>query len=213
MSAMPERILIVRHGQSVWNKTRRVSGQLDPPLSDTGRAQAQRLAQVLADVPLTAVYASTLQRALDTALPAADRHGLAVDACAELREQHLGVVQGRFRDERDPQAQALWRRREADRLNFRIPGGETHRELQERVRARLERILRERAGGSVLVVGHRNTNRVLLGALLDWTTEAMLATPVRASRLYEITPGKPTPVRTISLDLEDLGAARAGFWT
>lgn len=210
--AMPEKIFVVRHGQSTWNSTRRVTGQLDPPLSAEGEAQAERLKKVLSGARLTAIYTSDLSRAVATARPTAQAQGLPIQQRAALREQHLGVVQGRFRDERDAEARALWSERDARRLNFRIPGGETHAELEARVVACLNEISHKEPGGCVLIVGHRNTNRVLLAALLDWPADVAVQAKLRSHHLYEIAPLRLPLVQTISLREGETGSRREGFW-
>ena len=58
----PTRVFALRHGQTAWNAERRIQGQLDVPLDDTGRWQAARLAQALAEEGLAAIYSSDLQR-------------------------------------------------------------------------------------------------------------------------------------------------------
>ena len=207
---MPAKVLLVRHGQSMWNKLARVTGQEDPALANEGLQQARRLADVLRDEPLSAVYASTLTRALDTARPTAELHGLSVQGFDALREQHMGIAQGRFRDERDPEIQRIWQARCADRLNFRVPQGETFTELAARAWAALRQIQQRHAGEAVLIVGHRNTNRALLAALLGLPLEEAVDTRVASSRLYEIRPDSGN-VRTISLRGEDVGRVTEGF--
>ncbi|HEV8099071.1 MAG TPA: histidine phosphatase family protein, partial [Gaiellaceae bacterium] len=60
-------ILLARHGETEWNRDGRFQGHADPPLNETGRAQAGELAAELADVELAAVYTSSLRRARETA--------------------------------------------------------------------------------------------------------------------------------------------------
>lgn len=192
------KIFLVRHGRSEWNGQKRISGQLDPPLSPTGARQAQCLESLLRDEQLSAVYASPLSRAVETAEPTAASHRLAVKTCDALKEIHFGVLQGRFRDGRDPEAQRLWAEREKEKLHYRVPGGETFLELETRVMPCLQDILRQE--GTALIVGHRSTNRVILRELMRWPLDTALGLDLRSKYLYEIVPGESPRINTIRLD-------------
>lgn len=191
------KIFLVRHGQSAWNQEKRITGQCNPPLSEKGERQAQVLAHVLHEQPLTAIYTSTLQRAQQTARPTSLTHGLPLQTQEALNEIHLGVLQGRFRDARDPEAQRMWEQRGEDKLAFRAPEGETYHELRHRVLPCLRAIIKEAQKGAVLIVGHRNTNRVLLGELLQWPLEVAAATNIKSTYLYEVSYTPQPHVRTI----------------
>lgn len=208
-----ERIYLARHGQSESNRERRLCGQLDPALSALGVEQSLQLARVLAEVPLRAIFTSTLRRTAQMAAPLARARGLEAVALAGLKELSLGALEGRFRDERDPQAQALWRQRKADPARFRAPGGESFQELEARVLAALERLLRSADSGAALIVGHRESNRALLKGLLGWSTERVLAEKLRNHFVYDIDVAARTVVRTISLREEDAGRTYDGFRT
>ncbi len=93
------RILLVRHGQSTWNADGRWQGRADPPLSDLGRRQAEVAADTIATAGLTAVWASPLQRAFQTATILADRLGFTVQSDARLEERDAGEWQGKTRAE------------------------------------------------------------------------------------------------------------------
>jgi len=186
--ACPQTILLIRHGQSLWNSRKRVTGQLDPGLSETGKRQALALAETLASVPVHAIYTSRLERTVHTAQPTAKRHGLAIHVDSRLDEIHHGILQGRYRDERDPEAQALWEQRKKDKLRFRFPGGENLLDVAHRVLPFLESMMVREQGKQVLIVGHRNTNRVILGLLLGAAPEAWDAINPRSRALYEIGP-------------------------
>ncbi len=190
-------IFLARHGQSEWNRCKRVTGQLDPALAPEGRAQARALAARLTGVRLSAVFASDLTRSRETARPVAELQGLEVQALDALRELHFGALQGRFRDARDPEAEALWRARKADPLGFRAPGGETFAELGLRVGSAVRRILADHSEGALLIVGHRNTNRAILAALLGWDPETAVTTAVQHDRLYRLVMSCPPGVSTI----------------
>jgi len=212
MSAAPATTLFVaRHGQSEWNHQGRITGQLDIGLSPEGRQQGEAIARCLADEPLDAIVTSALQRTIATAQPTASAKGLPIATLAALNEIHLGVLQGRLRDERDPEAQALWAAWQADMWGHRVPGGERFDEFAARVEGALASILREHRGRRVLVVGHRATNRVLLGILLGWPRERWPQIRLGNKRFYRIAPGTPAQVTTYWVGGEKAGASRAGF--
>ncbi len=143
---MPTTILLVRHGETDWNRERRVQGHADRPLNEHGRAQAAALADELADEPLDAVYSSDLARAYETARAVAERHGLEVTVARELRERNFGTWEGLLDTEilaRFPEAhEGPW------------GDDETQEQMSERVAAALERIAAAHPGGQVLVVAH-----------------------------------------------------------
>ena len=202
------RIFVVRHAQSEWNGTRRISGQLDPPLSEKGRQQAADLARLLEREPLTEIYSSSLLRSIETALPVAESHQLRITTCDEFKEINFGVLQGRYRDERDPEAQELWNVRARDKKNCRVPGGESFAELEHRVRSRLDQILDRTTNQSILIVGHRSTNRVLLSTLMNWTSGVAIGLNLRNKFVYEVILSS-TP-QLVSIDL-GAGTRCSGF--
>ncbi len=207
----PARIFLARHGQSTWNEQKRVSGQGNPPLTDSGKQQAQLIAEILQRDPPTAIYTSTLTRAVETAQPTALEHNISIQTKDALKEIHMGVLEGRFRDDRDPEAQQLWRVREHDKWHYRIPGGETYEDLAWRALPCLDEILTNECDGTVLIVGHRNTNRVLLGALLHWPSAVTVTVDPKSKYLYEIVPGEIPSVRTITLSAAKFGVVSEGF--
>ena len=146
--------LLVRHGEADWNVERRVQGHSDRPLTQTGFAQAQALADQLADEPIDAVYSSDLARAHDTARVIADAHGLRVETLPELRERDFGTWEGLTDDEvfdRFPQARTgSW------------GDAETREELEARIVNAISRIASRHLDGRVLVVTHGGPLRVLI---------------------------------------------------
>src|SRR6266516_4611482 len=87
-------LLLVRHGETDWNAAGRLQGHTDRPLNDFGRAQAKKLAEQLANDGITAIYASDLARARETAEIVAER----IDA--DLREKNWGTWEGLTSGER-----------------------------------------------------------------------------------------------------------------
>lgn len=183
------RVFLARHGETEWNAEHRLQGRADTRLTARGEAHARALLELLADRPLAAVYTSTLRRTIDTARPLAASRGLPVQARPELVEMSYGVLEGRTAEDPDPEIQRLWARRRADPLGFRAPGGETYAELRLRLLPFADLLRTRHDGDSVLVVGHRATNRVLLGLLLGWPLEDCLGFKHRHDRVLEIQPG------------------------
>ncbi len=107
----------VRHGESVHNAEGRIQGQADIPLSDFGRRQGEAIAAALAELPIDAIYASPLLRALETAQIVARRLNLPIRIDPRLKEIHIGVFQNRLRSEVAelyPEAFARWTAGEPD---------------------------------------------------------------------------------------------------
>lgn len=91
----PVRFIFVRHGESTWNAERRIQGQTDVPLSETGLAQAEKAAAAIARHPVGAVFASPLQRARRTAEIINGALGLPMTTLDALMEVRLGVLEGK----------------------------------------------------------------------------------------------------------------------
>lgn len=147
-------ILLARHGETDWNRDRRVQGHTDRPLSEAGLAQAEELARGLEGESIDAVYSSDLSRAHDTAAFVAEPRGLRVVQLAGLREKHFGTWEGLTDEEilrRHPHAK-----------NGPWGDGETTEAMAARVLEALRTIAAEHPGGRVLVVCHGGPMRAVL---------------------------------------------------
>jgi 2,3-bisphosphoglycerate-dependent phosphoglycerate mutase len=146
-------ILLARHGETDWNRLRRIQGQLDPPLNERGRRQARALAAELSGEGITGVYSSDLRRAQETAEIVAASLGLGVEVDPALREIDTGDFSGMTISELErqfPERLRRWQQLEG-------PGwidGESYEHLAERVVSALERIARNHPGDTVLAVTH-----------------------------------------------------------
>jgi broad specificity phosphatase PhoE len=160
---------------------------------------------------LAAIYTSELQRTIDTALPTAATKRLPIVSLPALNEINLGVLQGRYRDERDPEAQAMWAQLQADVWSYRVPGAEAYAELTQRVSLALENILQGHRGQPALIVGHRGTNGVILGKLMGWPRERWPELRLRNKFLYRIRLGAETEIATFTLSGNKTGACHDGF--
>nr|WP_145547595.1 histidine phosphatase family protein [Variovorax boronicumulans] len=158
------RIIAIRHGETAWNVDTRIQGHLDIPLNGTGRWQARRVGAALAGEELSAIYASDLGRAHQTAQAVAERAGLPVVADVGLRERAFGNFEGKtFAEiEADWPDQALrWRKRDPA---FEPAGGESLLRFRERIVGTLNRLAARHPGGQIVLVGHGGVMDVLYRA-------------------------------------------------
>lgn len=150
----------MRHGESEANAAGMFAGQTDSPLTELGRRQAEVVAEALSAVRFDRVVSSDLARARETAAAIARRQGLEVDELVALREIDVGDAEGRkFEDVRQrpdwtPDGFVQW------------PGGESLDAALARVRTAVERLVAERPGSRICIVGHGGTTRILVSHFL-----------------------------------------------
>lgn len=173
------RVLAIRHGETAWNVDTRIQGQLDIPLNDTGRWQAERLAAVVAEEGLHAVYSSDLLRAHQTAQAIGRATGLAVTTDAGLRERGFGSFEGFTYKEieaRWPEASERWRRREPDFS----PGesGESLSVFYARCVAVARGLAAAHPGQTIALVAH--------GGVMDCLYRAASRIDLRAPRSWQL---------------------------
>jgi alpha-ribazole phosphatase len=158
-------VVLVRHGATEWNETKRAQGQADIPLSDRGHAQAGDVARQLRDLDVTAVYSSDLARALDTARAIAGEHDLEVVVDPGFREVDQGEWTGLTTSEIKERWPELWG--PARHYSAR-PGGESPEQVTERALAALARAVEAHPDGTVVVVSHGGTIRWLSAEALGY---------------------------------------------
>jgi 2,3-bisphosphoglycerate-dependent phosphoglycerate mutase len=151
-------ILLMRHGETAWNATKRLQGHLDIPLNAEGERQAVALGRALLNESLDAIISSDLQRARQTAQAIAATRGMTVQTERGLRERCYGAFEGMLYAEigqRYPEAYAAWQARDID---ARFPEGvhvaETVREFSERVIHTIGRIATEGKYRKIALVAH-----------------------------------------------------------
>ncbi len=134
-------LLLIRHGENDYTKTHKLAGRLPGVhLNEHGQKQAQALADALKDVPIKAIYSSPLERAIETATPIAKARGLRVQVEKGLLETNVGKWQGRSLASLRSQKQ--WKVVQQAPSRAQFPEGETFYELQTRVAAALDEIVR-----------------------------------------------------------------------
>ncbi|GAB6049362.1 histidine phosphatase family protein [Hydrogenophilus islandicus] len=173
-------LIIVRHGQTAWNREKRLQGHLDLPLDATGREQAEAVGRRLKTFPIAAVVSSDLCRAVETAQIAltasAIAHPLATNP--QLRERHCGHFQGLTREEAAVIDSDGWARFASRDPYYAPHGGESLADLAERVRSWLVAWTREALDATVLLVTH--------GGVVDTLRRLVLAIPLSRPRDFTI---------------------------
>ena len=184
-------LLIIRHGETDWNRQHRFQGQIDVPLNATGRQQAERLAQALAQEPIDAVLASDLQRAQATAQAvvrtAARTAARSVAQVATQptghtvlieplwREQAFGVLEGLDVPTIQREHAPLWSRWIRHEADYALPGGgESNQAFHDRVLRALAATVDAHAGQRVAVFTH--------GGVLDMLWRAAHGLPLHGPR-------------------------------
>ncbi|XP_020537246.1 phosphoglycerate mutase-like protein 4 isoform X3 [Jatropha curcas] len=150
-------IIILRHGETLWNVDGRIQGHVDVELNEAGRQQAALVANRLSREPnISAIYSSDLKRALETAETIAARcGGLQVIKDTDLRERHLGDLQGLVFSEAAKINPEAFRALLSHKTSQDIPGGgESLDQLYQRCTSCLQRIARKHIGERVIVVTH-----------------------------------------------------------
>jgi len=191
-------LLLIRHGETDWNRRQCFQGQIDVPLNAHGLAQAERLAARLRAEPIQALVASDLSRALQTAAPLAHALGLQTERQAALREQGFGILEGMSFDDirrAHPEEFAQWARHEPD---YALPGGaESRQHFFQRVIAALGQLAVAHPRQTLAVVTH--------GGVLDMVWRHAQALPLHGPRECAI---PNTGINRVRVRLDDAGAAR-----
>jgi probable phosphoglycerate mutase len=171
------RFLLIRHGETHWNREQRIQGQQNSELSAEGLAQAQAAAACLAAGTADALVSSDLGRTLQTAAPISAAIGLPITQHAGLRERAFGIFEGCTLDEiaeRFPEHHERWRAR--DPLHA-MPGGESLAQVRARVKAALE---------GIAALGHRRVVAVTHGGVLDTVYRLAAGIPDEARRAWPL---------------------------
>ncbi len=201
------KLFCIRHGETVYNLEGRIQGQADSHLSPLGRRQCEAVADALAEQAIDVIVASPLARAVESARILADKLRLEVVTDPRLMEINAGIFQGHTWPEindRFPEVAAEWRKADPD---FRIPGGESRRDVMLRAGAALEAI-RQSDGNTVAVMAHGGSLsaglKVLLGipaernpftfsngsiSTLTWESEIKVHTLNETSHLHDLMSG------------------------
>ncbi len=171
------RILLVRHGETQWNRERRFQGQRDIPLNATGEEQAAKVAEFLADQPLQLAFSSPLKRPWATADAICSNHSnLILRPILNLQEICHGDWEGKLHSEVEaeyPKELEQWQR---DPASVQMPNGENLYQVWERTRLAWQEILATTEAqfpeGTAVVVAHDAINKAVICQLFDLSPKA-----------------------------------------
>lgn len=191
---MSTRLVVVRHGETHWNVASRIQGHADSPLTPAGEAQAEAIARRLAAERFDRLVSSDLGRAMQTARAISARIGREIVPEPRLRERNYGLAEGLTYGEIGVHYPEVFSRVRDTDPDYVVPGGESRRQLFERVRGAFEALARESPGERLAVVCH--------GGVLAALYRHVRAIPVGATQ--------PIPIPNASYNAL---VHEAGSWT
>lgn len=132
---MKKIFILFRHGQTDYNLAERLHGRLDIPLNETGRVQAEMLAEKLKKYHMEVIFSSPLQRAVQTAQIVGSLCGVRYDICEDLQEADFGAVEGMMWNDIKVQYPDICKTlfKPNVRMSDRFPGGESKEEITDRM--------------------------------------------------------------------------------
>lgn len=165
-------LILVRHGETEYNRADVFRGRVDLPLNERGKMQARAAASYLQETDFEAFYSSPLKRSMETARAIAEPHGGEVLALEDFNDVDYGLWSGKSVDEvREgwPEVFDLWVNHPEEVV---FPEGESLRAVRERLQAGLDKLALKHEG-TVLLVGHKLINRLLVCIVLGLPTAAV----------------------------------------
>jgi broad specificity phosphatase PhoE len=171
------RMLLVRHGETDWNRNGQFQGQIDVPLNDNGRAQGEKAAEFLKTIPMDAAYTSFMARPKETAEIILKHHpGLTLHSVDELQEISHGEWEGKFEKDIEAGYPGLLHQWQTAPETVQMPGGENLQQVWHRAIIAWKKIVEAHSGTddlqTVLVVAHDAINKAILCHVVGLGPEA-----------------------------------------
>ncbi|MBI4785521.1 MAG: histidine phosphatase family protein [Chloroflexi bacterium] len=170
---MVTHFILIRHGQTEWNREERFRGHADIPLNETGKTQAQKIAARIAGEKIDVLYASPLQRTLQTAQSIAETHQLEIQKSDALLDLDVGALEGLTVDEARqafPEVIDKWLNAPG---HVKFPKGDSLRAVRTRAEKLLDELAAQHDGQTVALVSHRVVCHVVLCLALDMKLDAL----------------------------------------
>ncbi len=185
--------ILVRHGETPWNKKLLLQGRTDVSLSDKGREQTRTLSSTLSSVPISSIYSSPLSRAFETAQILSAPHGIVPEIDDGLAEISFGDWEGKSHEILRKEAPEQYKKWIANPKEMLVPRAERLNDAQSRVMRSFERIVKKNEGKVTIIVGHGGINRILLLTILQADLDAFwrLRQDTTCLNLIEFSDGAP----------------------
>ncbi len=180
-----EEVYLVRHGETQWNRTGRRQGQLDAPLTESGIAEIQRVAERIKSLPIDGLFSSPLGRAVATAQIYAEALHQTITTVDDLRELDHGDMAGMTNGEIERAFPGEMARRSRDKYQWRFPNGESYADADLRATSAIHEIA-ESGGFRPLVVSHEMIGRMLLRNLLGLDPDEALKIGISHRAIYRV---------------------------
>lgn len=161
------RLILVRHGETMWNRENRILGHTDVDLNEKGRKQAEQLGVAFKDEEVTAIYSSSLRRARETANEIARYHQLEVIADDAFMELDAGELDGLTFEEVMKRYGEFLKEWANDASSLKVPGGESIAEVQRRAWSAVNKLVDIHADETVIVVSHSLAIQSMINKALE----------------------------------------------
>lgn len=180
-------IYLARHGETEYNRCNQIQGRgIDASLNDTGRRQAQSIAQYLQDVVLHRVFSSSLKRSRETADVIASARGLQVQSYEDLDEMNFGILEGRPISDIEDELVNLHETWKSGNVDHATEKGESPATVLRRADTQMSNLIREHRDSNLLFVLHGRLLRILLSNWLQYGLQNMHQVPHANGALYHL---------------------------
>ncbi len=172
-------VLLIRHGENDWTKNHRLAGRLPGVhLNERGQQQAKSLGWRLVNSKINAIYASPLERTVETAQAIAEHHGLEIQINPNLIETDFGQYTGKFLNELTEEKS--WQMLQSYPSQVRFPDGESIYEMQARMVQAINQVVLRHPAETIVLVSHADPIKVAvshyLGLHLDLFQRIIIST-------------------------------------
>lgn len=164
---MPKKIILIRHGETEYNRDGRWQGWTDEPLNETGKSQSEKAAQRLKSEVIDAIFTSDLIRALQTAKIVGKPLGIPAIKTKNLRERNMGIFEGMTWEESEEKHKSLFENFfDHQNETFKDHGGETIKEVKKRIKAFLKEMKSKYKDKVVAIITHGGAKYYMLRLLV-----------------------------------------------